>query len=81
MKDGDPPTDVPFTCKNEYRLCGYGYAYDIGKKTIIQTGGAEKDEYGLKVKSGDIVTMHCDMIKLELSFSVNGMDQGIAYHN
>ena len=65
---------------------GYGYAYNKAQKTDPKTGGARDDSddedarhYGSKVVSGDIIEMHCDMNKLELSFSVNGIDQGVAF--
>ena len=84
MRCGDPRTNGVFTSKTYPKQSGYGYAYSIGKITD-EKGEADHyvggNEYGIKAKSGDIIEMHCDMNKLELSFSVNGIDQGVACCN
>jgi serine/threonine protein kinase len=41
--------------------------------------GKEFQEYGKSFTNGDTITMTLDMDKLELSFAINGDDQGIAY--
>ena len=61
-------------------MVGYGFAYNIGVLTDVKTGSADTEmKYGVKARSGDIVEMHCDMNRLELSFRVNGIDYGVAY--
>ena len=57
---------------------GYGYEYNVG--CLTYDGNGER-EYGVKVEEGDIVEMYCDMNKLELRFSVNGTDYGVAFAN
>ena len=77
---GDPPKDTGFTFSNDNS--SYGFAYNIAALIDPESGESHEEEwnrYGKEVTSGDIVEMHCDMNKLELSFSVNGVDYGVAY--
>ena len=57
---------------------GYGYAYTVAKTTDKDDGEANSynpgNDYGIK-------GIHCEMEKLQLSFSVNGVDQGTAFKN
>ena len=77
---GEPPTEICYT-RYDYN-CGYGFAYNIGRLTDEAMGSSfQGRKYGQKAKSGDIVGMHCDMNKKELSFSINGVNHGIAYKN
>ena len=88
VKNGEPKVDDIFTTQGNTET-NYGFGYGCAELTELEDGCCpeyhESDnhtplKYGVKVKSGDIVEMHCDMNKLELSFSINGVDYGVAYN-
>ena len=64
---------------------GYAFVYNVAALTDRRGGHVPQDStkklYGVKVESGGIVEMHCDMNKRELRFSINGIDYGVAYTN
>lgn len=59
---------------------GGAYAYVTDNACIVnKTGGGYGSKYGIMCKTGDIVQMFLDLDELTLSYSVNGIDQGVAY--
>merc|ERR1712176_386990 len=59
---------------------GGAYAYVTDNACIVnKTGGGYGDKYGVKCNTGDIVEMFVDFDELTLKYSVNGIDQGVAY--
>ncbi len=58
--------------KIEYGYDGcFGYKWHLGKR----------EEYGIKWGAGDVIEMRVDFEKQEMGYSVNGIDQGIAFRN
>ena len=70
---GQRPIDTNFT----YGMSSsYGLRANIGKK--IHIGYSQK--YAIPCKRNDIIDMYVDFDKLELKFSINEIDYGIAYN-
>ena len=75
---GEPPPNICFSLTKDD--CCYGFAYSLGE--LLEGDGCPAEtQYGVMVKSVDVVEMHCDMDKLELSYIINGVDYGVAYRD
>ena len=76
------PLCCVFTSNEDWAMCGYGYAFNCARISDAKDGICYAgNKYGVTAKIADIVEMHCDMDNLELRFSVNGIDQGVAFKN
>eukprot|EP01084_Bolivina_argentea_P177923 307653_1 len=78
-ENADDAVETYFTNGKEK---GYAYMCAIANMTSHSSGdvcGAA--DYGVKCKTGDIIEMHLNFNDSVLSFSVNGIDLGIAEQN
>eukprot|EP00483_Globobulimina_turgida_P004507 UN04516 len=58
---------------------GIDYGYSGGRGRKYHLGKFEK--YGILWGAGDVIEMRVDFEKQEMGYSVNGIDQGIAFRN
>eukprot|EP01084_Bolivina_argentea_P020381 37888_1 len=72
LRSGNEPTYKSFADNNN------GYCYNIGDGQKYD--GYKFENYGVKCKDNDIICMHFDANLLILKYSVNNVDQGIAYY-
>ena len=77
LKNKNNLQELPLDEHFAYEPNGYGYT----NKTGTLTHDGERKRYGLRYKHGDILTMRLDLMSRELSYKINGKDQGIAYDN
>ena len=72
--------DARFFTPQNQNLGASAHSFCFSKTGKKGSGmGKEFQEYGKSFTNGDTITMTLDMDKLELSFAINGDDQGIAY--
>ena len=63
------------------KQAGYGFAANCGCLVNPETGhGEEERTYGCWCGDGDVVEMHVDLERLELSYVINGTDYGTAFN-
>ena len=83
----EPPIHTYFTSsgyKNNELTYKCGYAYNVNMGTLVDNRGENAKHggpYGVKCKSGDIVSMTLNFTDLTLKYNVNGKDMGIAFKN
>eukprot|EP00483_Globobulimina_turgida_P006871 UN06883 len=61
----------------DYDGIDYGYDGSSGNKFHL----GKREEYGIRWVAGDVIEMRVDFEKQEMGYSVNGIDQGIAFRN
>ena len=70
------------------RKCGYGFISSCGKLSDASSAGCygvnnkynpDAYKYGKECVAGDIIEMHLDLEKLQLSYVINGRDYGVAF--
>eukprot|EP01083_Nonionella_stella_P139142 423837_1 len=80
ISDKKPPTNTYFT---EGYVQGYALCLLSGRLVSLDSGGGyvdhSKKQYCDGIQTDDIIDMHLDLNKLELSFSVNGTNYGSAF--
>jgi len=76
-KGAAPPINRIFTLGEHV---AYGFAANIGALVDPATGHEDEERpYGLWCRGGDIVEMHIDLTRCQLSFKINGVDYGKAF--
>eukprot|EP00484_Ammonia_sp_Unknown_P026807 CAMPEP_0197040014 /NCGR_PEP_ID=MMETSP1384-20130603/16770_1 /TAXON_ID=29189 /ORGANISM="Ammonia sp." /LENGTH=155 /DNA_ID=CAMNT_0042470699 /DNA_START=110 /DNA_END=580 /DNA_ORIENTATION=- len=65
--------------RNKIVPSGYAFIANLGKLANPDKPTEAGEEYGVKCKKGDVVTMRLDLDRGELCYSVDGTDYGPAF--
>ena len=60
---------------------GKYYGYHVNRGMLTKGDGRRRNNYGVKCKQDDVITMTLDLDKLELRYSGNKRDLGVAFEN
>ena len=71
---------VPYQSQRDKCIYHYGYGYQV-RCGWIYGGIRESAAYGISCNLDDTVTLHLDMDKCTVGFSINEKHQGIAFEN